>query len=66
MTDLIPLKRTDNGDGTVTWAPVMDPRTRKSHQAFKSAMYDFPYAEIPEMVFPRPRCFPLVQKEPTE
>jgi len=58
MTDrrLTPMTRTDNGDGTVTWAPVMDSRTRATHRTFPGPLMDWPGAQIPDVVFRPPRC----------
>lgn len=53
MTDrrLTPTTRTDDGDGTVTWAPAMDGRTRAAHRTFPGPFRDWPGAAIPEVKF---------------
>lgn len=64
---VIPIERIDNGDGTVTWKPRLDPRARPVHftAPVVKGFGDFE-PEPPKRVGPPPRCLPLKLKDHTE
>lgn len=64
---VIPIDRIDNGDGTVTWKPRLDPRARPAH--FIAPVVDWPGCvelKPPKRVGPPPRCLPLNLKDRAE
>ena len=64
--NLVPLNRKDNGDGAVTWTPVLDPRPRKNHLFVHTDVPLWPGASIPEHLMCPRRCAPPVLKEHAE